>query len=89
MPAIDGRERLGHAVLRPGVVELPSLDQLSIRARVQKVLRVVQTIIGVPRYEAYLEHHCEHYPGTTPLTRKEFEKERMTAKYSRPGSRCC
>jgi uncharacterized short protein YbdD (DUF466 family) len=74
---------------RPGVVELPSLEHLSIRARVQKVLRVVQTIIGVPNYDAYVKHHCEHHPGTKPLTRKEFEKERMTAKYSRPGSRCC
>jgi uncharacterized short protein YbdD (DUF466 family) len=89
MQAIDGKERLGHAVPRHGVVELPSLEHLSIRARVQKVLRVVHTIIGVPNYDAYVKYHCEQHPGTSPLTRQEFEKERMTAKYSRPGSRCC
>jgi uncharacterized short protein YbdD (DUF466 family) len=89
MEAIDRKERLGSAVPRPGVVVLPSLEHLSILARVQKALRVVRTIIGVPNYDAYLKHHCENYPGTTPLTRKEFEKDRMTAKYYRVGSRCC
>ena len=89
MAAIDSKASLGRVGSRPGVVELPSLDDLSIGARVQKVLRVVRTIIGVPNYDAYLKHHCENYPGTTPLTRKEFEKDRMTAKYYRPGSRCC
>jgi uncharacterized short protein YbdD (DUF466 family) len=89
MHAIDGKERLDQAVPRPGVVQLPSLDNLSIRARVQKVLRVVRTIIGVPNYEAYVRHHSENYPGCSPMTRQEFEKERMIAKYYRPGSRCC
>jgi uncharacterized short protein YbdD (DUF466 family) len=89
MHAADGRERSGRAGLRPGVVELPSLEHLSIRARVQKVLRVVHTIIGVPNYDAYLERHTEQYPGCTPMTRQEFEKDRMVAKYYRPGSRCC
>jgi uncharacterized short protein YbdD (DUF466 family) len=89
MAAIDGKASLGRAGPGHGVVELPSLEHLSIRARVQEVLRVVRTIIGVPNYDAYLKHHCENNPGTNPLTRKEFEKERMTAKYYRPGSRCC
>ena len=89
MHAVDGRERLEKAVARPGVVQLPSLEDLSIRARVQKVLRVVRRIIGVPDYETYVKHQSEHYPGCTPMTRQEFEKERMAAKYYRPGGRCC
>jgi uncharacterized short protein YbdD (DUF466 family) len=61
----------------------------SWRRRVQEALRVVRTIIGVPDYERYVKHVCEHHPGATPLTRKEFERDRMSAKYTRPGSRCC
>jgi uncharacterized short protein YbdD (DUF466 family) len=53
------------------------------------VLRVIRTIIGVPDYDRYVKHVCEHHPGATPLSRKEFERDRMTAKYTRPGSRCC
>jgi uncharacterized short protein YbdD (DUF466 family) len=53
------------------------------------VLRVIRTIIGVPDYDRYVKHVRERHPGATPLSRKEFERDRMTAKYTRPGSRCC
>jgi uncharacterized short protein YbdD (DUF466 family) len=51
--------------------------------------KVVRRVIGVPDYEAYVEHlRCAH-PDVHPLTRDEFARQRMEARYSRPGSRCC
>ena len=88
MQAIESRERAGSAGFEPRVID-PVEVRGQIRARMQKVLRVVRRIIGVPDYDTYVEYVCEHNPGATPLSRKEFERERMTAKYTRPGSRCC
>ena len=70
-----------------GVVDIQGLD--SLRSRIDKVLRVVKTIIGVPDYERYLKYHCERHPDAAPLTKDEFFVERWKAKYSRPGQRCC
>jgi len=54
-----------------------------------RLLAVIRRIIGVPDYEAYLAHVAECHPGMQPLTKEEFAKDRLEAKYSRPGQRCC
>lgn len=59
------------------------------RSALARLLAVVRRIVGVPDYDAYLAHVAECHPGTTPLTREEFAKDRLDAKYSRPGQRCC
>ena len=79
----------GTSEARHAVVNTPPQARPSLRTRVQEVLRVVRTIIGVPDYDRYVQHVCAHHPGATPLSRQEFERDRMTAKYTRPGSRCC
>jgi uncharacterized short protein YbdD (DUF466 family) len=61
-------------------------DAPSVARRVAAVLR---RIIGVPDYEAYLAHVRAHHPGQEPLSERDFHREQLTAKYSRPGSRCC
>jgi uncharacterized short protein YbdD (DUF466 family) len=53
------------------------------------VLRVVHRIIGAPDYEGYLAHHAHCHAGAEPLSRDEFVRQRLEARYSRPGSRCC
>ena len=88
MQAIESRERAGRAGFEPRVID-PAQVRGQIRARLEKVLKVVRRIIGVPDYDGYVKYVCEHHPGATPLTRKEVERERMAAKYTRPGSRCC
>ena len=55
----------------------------------ERVLGMVRRVIGVPDYDAYLVHVAECHPGTRPLTKDEFLKDRLDAKYSRPGQRCC
>jgi uncharacterized short protein YbdD (DUF466 family) len=62
-------------------------------AQVSEVLRraaaVVRRVVGVPDYERYVTHVRDCHPGTTPMTREEFERARLEDKYSRPGQRCC
>jgi uncharacterized short protein YbdD (DUF466 family) len=58
----------------------------SLAAQVTALLR---RIIGAPDYAAYLRHVAERHPGCTPLTEQAFLEERLHARYSTPGSRCC
>jgi uncharacterized short protein YbdD (DUF466 family) len=55
----------------------------------RRVGNVIRKIIGAPDYDAYLAHVCERHPERTPLTEDEFRREWLSARYSRPGSRCC
>jgi uncharacterized short protein YbdD (DUF466 family) len=45
--------------------------------------------IGVPDYAAYVAHVRACHPGREPLPEREFLEERLTARYEKPGSRCC
>ena len=57
--------------------------------RIAAVARVIRQIIGVPDYERYVEHLRAAHPGCAPLEREAFMKERLEARYNRPGSKCC
>jgi len=69
----------------------PSLDasQFSLADQVRRVAKVVRTIIGAPDYERYVDHVQTCHPGRTPMTRDEFAKSRLEARYNQPGNRCC
>ena len=69
----------------------PTLDagQFSLADQVRRVAKVVRTIIGAPDYERYVDHVQNCHPGRTPMTRDEFAKSRMEARYNQPGNRCC
>ena len=69
----------------------PSLDagQFSLADQVRRVAKVVRTIIGAPDYERYVDHVQKCHPERTPMTRDEFAKSRLEARYSQPGNRCC
>ena len=58
-------------------------------APLARVLATIRRIIGAPDYATYLRHVAECHPGMEPLTENEFRDERLEAKYSRPGQRCC
>ena len=47
------------------------------------------TIIGAPDYARYLAHQRAKHPDATPLSREEFVRERVRARYEGTGSRCC
>jgi len=59
------------------------------RCRVRRAADVVRFIIGVPDYERYVAHVRTHHPGTQPVSREEFIRQRLADRYSRPGTRCC
>jgi uncharacterized short protein YbdD (DUF466 family) len=51
--------------------------------------RALRLIIGAPDYERYLHHVRKAHPECAPVSQAEFERERLEARYARPGSRCC
>lgn len=61
-------------------------DRESLRFR---AIELVRKIIGVPDYERYRQHMAACHPGQPMLSEREFAEDRLTAKYSKPGQRCC
>ena len=55
----------------------------------QRVAAVLRRIIGAPDYAAYVAHVRTHHPEREPLGEREFIAERLSARYEKPGSRCC
>lgn len=60
-----------------------------LRDVIRRMAAVLRRIVGVPDYEGYLAHVRECHPETVPMSRPEFERDRLDDKYSRPGHRCC
>ena len=61
----------------------------AFRESVQRVLKVVRTMIGAPDYDRYVQHMQAHHPECGVASRDEFMQQRLEDRYSRPGSRCC
>jgi uncharacterized short protein YbdD (DUF466 family) len=53
--------------------------------------QTLRLMVGVPSYEAYLEHHARAHPERAPMSYEAFFRERQQARYGgRVGSaRCC
>ena len=45
--------------------------------------------IGIPDYDVYFAHVRRTHPDREPMTRDEFFRERMEARYGKGRSRCC
>ena len=56
---------------------------------IREIARTLRRIIGAPDYAAYLAHMHDRHPQLTPLSRSDFERQRLAARYDRPGARCC
>ncbi|HEY2850476.1 MAG TPA: YbdD/YjiX family protein [Gemmatimonadaceae bacterium] len=67
-------------------VQGSKIEDESVIARVSAVIR---RVIGAPDYSAYLRHQKAKHPECTVMSEAEFLDEQLTARYSRPGSRCC
>ena len=59
------------------------------RIWLREAANVVRRVIGVPDYDRYVAHVRVCHPGTEPMSREEFARERLASRYERPGSRCC
>ena len=60
-----------------------------MRTRLRQLASVIRRVIGAPDYEAYLSHCRLHHPDGRPLARDAWLRERLAARYDKPGSRCC
>jgi len=56
---------------------------------VSSVARAMRAVLGAPDYDRYLEHCRLAHPDRAPLTSEQFYRERMEARYNKPGSKCC
>ena len=59
------------------------------RSWLRRAAEVVRRVIGVPDYERYVAHVHACHPGTAPMSRDDFARERLNSRYEKPGSRCC
>lgn len=53
---------------------------------------LTDALCGMRNYENYLQHQREHHPDTPPLSREQFFKEALDAKYGQQKgkiTRCC
>jgi uncharacterized short protein YbdD (DUF466 family) len=60
-----------------------------MRVLFARVARLLHAIAGAPDYERYLAHVRTHHPERTPMSPSEFARDRLAARYDRPGARCC
>ena len=54
-----------------------------------RLARIVRAIIGVQDYDRYVSHCRLRHPGEPVMSREAFVRERLAARYERPGARCC
>ncbi len=52
-------------------------------------VQTARLAIGIPDYDNYVEHVRRQHPDKAPMTREEFFRERMDARYGKGRSRCC
>lgn len=52
-------------------------------------VQTARLAIGIPDYGVYVEHVRRAHPDRAPMTRDEFFRERMEARYGKGRSRCC
>ncbi len=57
--------------------------------RLQRVLRVVRRVAGMPDYAAYVEHLRACHPERGVPSRREFYDEFVRARYADGPTRCC
>ena len=51
--------------------------------------RFISLLVGMRSYDKYVEHIRTKHPEREPLSRREFFKEALEARYSGGVNRCC
>lgn len=83
-----GRRSLRHEA-RVSLSAVPVGYYRKLKAGFSGIATAARRIAGIPDYQAYLAHMISCHPDETPLDPLTFEKDRMNARYNRPGARCC
>jgi uncharacterized short protein YbdD (DUF466 family) len=58
-------------------------------AELERVLRVVRRVSGMPDYAAYVEHARRCHPEQPLPTEREYYEEYVRARYEGGPTRCC
>lgn len=58
-------------------------------AEVERVLRIVRRISGMPDYASYVEHLRRCHPGRAVPTPREFYDDYLRTRYENGPTRCC
>jgi uncharacterized short protein YbdD (DUF466 family) len=58
-------------------------------ARLERLLRVVRRVSGMPDYSAYLEHLRRCHPEQPILSARQFYDDYVRARYGDGPTRCC
>jgi uncharacterized short protein YbdD (DUF466 family) len=60
-----------------------------MRDKLERVLRVVRRIAGMPDYRAYVEHVERCHPGQQVPTEREYYERYLESRYGGGVTRCC
>ncbi len=60
-----------------------------VRRGWRQARQTARLVIGVPDYDAYLQHCREHHPQRKPMDYASFFNDRQAARYRGTGGRCC
>jgi uncharacterized short protein YbdD (DUF466 family) len=60
-----------------------------VAGRGRALLTALKRVVGMPNYEAYLEHLRAHHPECPLPSEREYFDEFLKAKYGGGFSRCC
>lgn len=61
----------------------------TVRRGVRWLRWYLREVAGESAYDRYLEHAGAGHPGRPVLSRRQFERQRMDERDSRPQQRCC
>lgn len=62
---------------------------LRIGLAIASIAQGLRAVLGAPDYLRYVQHLRDNHPEAEVLTRKDFFRDRMENRYSKPGARCC
>jgi uncharacterized short protein YbdD (DUF466 family) len=60
-----------------------------LRERWRNGVAAARRVFGIPDYEAYVAHLRAHHPERALPSRETFFHERLAARYTGRGGRCC
>lgn len=63
-----------------------------LRTFLSRLQETGRLMVGIPDYEAYVQHQRTHHPDSPVMTYEEFFRERQNSRYAGAGgkiSRCC
>lgn len=74
---------------KPLPFQFHSSPNATDREAPRRVDNVIRPILVAPSHDACLAYVRGHHPDRTPPTETECRLEQLSARYARPGSRCC